>query len=229
MSNEPNDEALDVQDKNLEADDDPGRPELLEGEDLDLARTLINFGEVEPGTNRPPSELETSSGKEEAQADSDTATAPRTMPIDIDAVKAFLKACRDAGVDYGNRPGNKVPFHGARPGVDFKHVDCSGFVREAVWRATTPHLDIIDGSVRQHDWIRDSGFERGTVADAKQSDGVIRIAFLRPQDTSSHIGHVAFVHDGFTIESHGGVGPDSRPWTGAGWQAKAHVYILRRS
>ena len=58
-------------------------------------------------------------------------------------------------------------------------------------------------------------------------DGKIRIVFLRPQDTSSRIGHVALVHNGKTLESHGGVGPNSRAWTNTGWQAKAFVYILR--
>lgn len=30
-----------------------------------------------------------------------------------------------------------------------------------------------------------------------------------------------------TLESHGGVGPDERPWNKKGWQAKAHVYVLK--
>lgn len=226
MTDEPIDGARDPQEAS--PDDDPGRPDLLEDEDLDLARTLINYGEVEPGTNAPPDRSEEFSEEKDGADGVGRAVAPQTMPIAIDAIKAFLQACRDAGVTYGRKAGNKVPFHGARPGIDFKHVDCSGFVREAVWRPTTPHLNIIDGSVRQHDWIRSSGFERSTRADTLQRDGVIRIAFLRPQDSPSGIGHVAFVHDAFTIESHGGVGPNSRPWTGAGWQAKAHVYVLRR-
>lgn len=121
-----------------------------------------------------------------------------------------------------------MPFHGATPGSDFKSVDCSGFVREAIWRATAPHMNIIDGSVRQHDWVRDAGFEHSSVADALHEDGVIRIAFLRPQDSPSRIGHVAIVHNAFTIESHGGVRPDSRPWSGSGWQAKTFVYVLSR-
>lgn len=226
MTYESNDERFNTQET---ADDDPARPDLLEGDDLELARTVINYGAVEPGTNSPPPQVAASSEEEDAPpADSADTLAPRTMSIDIDALRAFLKACRDAGVNYGTRIGNKVPFHGARPGIDFKHVDCSGFVREAVWRATTPRLNIIDGSVRQHDWIRDSGFERSSRADAFLKDGVIRIAFLKPQDAPSRIGHVAFVYNATTIESHSGIGPNSRAWTGVGWQAKAFVYVLRR-
>lgn len=232
MSNEPEDESKDYQDERTRpADDDPGSPELDDPseEELELARAVINYGEVEPGTNKPPDEAtadpETERAWEESLRDDVTA---RRMPIDIDAVKEFLQACRSAGVSYGSKIGNKVPFHGARPGKDFKFVDCSGFVREAIWRATTPHLNFIDGSVRQHDWIRGEGFERSSVADAKGRDGIVRIAFLKPQDSPKRIGHVAIVHNASTIESHSGIGPNSRPWNGTSWQAKAFVYVLHR-
>src|SRR5690242_852256 len=106
------------------------------------------------------------------------------------------------------------------------HANCSGFVREAVRRATTPPLPFPDGSVNQHDWVRAHGVERLSVPASLQDDGAVRIAFLRPQDTSSHIGHVVLIAGGRTLESHGGVGPDSRAWNGLGWQSIAVVYIL---
>jgi len=59
-----------------------------------------------------------------------------------------------------------------------------------------------------------------------QRNGAVYIAFLSPNDTSSGIGHVVLIHNGRTLESHGGVGPDSRPWNRTGWQAKATVYLL---
>jgi hypothetical protein len=105
-------------------------------------------------------------------------------------------------------------------------VDCSGFVREAIWRATSPHLNIIDGSVRQHDWVRAQRFMRSDPDAALLQDGAIRICFLRPQDSPSGIGHVALIHNGQTVESHGGVGPNSRAWTKTGWQARTFVYFL---
>jgi hypothetical protein len=140
----------------------------------------------------------------------------------------FLQACMTSSprVTYGL--GKKVPFFGAIPGRDFTQVDCSGFVREALRRATTPTVAFPDGSVVQHDWIIAQGFAKSTVAAAAQSDGFVRIAFLRPQDTSSHIGHVVIISGGKTLESHGGVGPDSRAWTGTSWQASTSVYILAR-
>jgi hypothetical protein len=37
---------------------------------------------------------------------------------------------------------------------------------------------------------------------------------------------VVLVCNGYTAESHGGVGPDARSFDGTGWQAKAKVYLL---
>lgn len=80
----------------------------------------------------------------------------------------------------------------------------------------------------QHDWIREHGFEKATIADGKLNDDVVRIAFLRPQDSPQRIGHVVLISRGKTLESHGGVGPNTRPWDGLDWQAKAFVYVLAR-
>jgi hypothetical protein len=147
-----------------------------------------------------------------------------TLPLDPAALQQFVQACRAAGVTYGL--GKKVPRHGAAPGTGFAKVDCSGFVREAVWRATAPHQDFPDGSVVQREHVQEKGYRHGTPADGLLRDGAVRIAFLRPQDVASGIGHVVLVHDATTFESHGGTGPDSRPWTNTGWQAKTLVYVL---
>jgi hypothetical protein len=149
------------------------------------------------------------------------------LSLDITAARSFLQSCMTSSprVKYGL--GAKISPHGAVPGSGFKKVDCSGFVRETIWRATPPHFNFPDGSVVQHDFVRDKGYERGTRADAFLQDGKIRIVFLRPQDAPSHVGHVALVHNGTTLESHGSVGPNSREWTNTGWQAKAFVYVLK--
>ena len=153
--------------------------------------------------------------------------APGPMPIDTVKALAFLNACMTSQprVQYGL--GAKIPNDTAQPGRDFTKVDCSGFVRAAIRRSTAPKVAFPDGSVVQHDWVRDQGYARQTLADGKLEDGHVRIAFLSPADSPSRIGHVVLILSGKTLESHGGVGPDSRPWTGAGWQAKARVYLLK--
>jgi len=196
--------------------EDPAAPTPdagLHDADLARARAASNFGiEVAPDTRA---------------ARAREFGAPPPLPaIDITKADAFLQACVSSSprVTYGL--GAKLPHHGAVPGVEFQKVDCSGFVRELIWLSTTPQLNFPDGSVVQHEWVQAHQLPTTTVAAAMANDGVVRIAFLRPQDSPSGIGHVVLVHNGRTLESHGGVGPDSRPWTAAGWQAKARVYAV---
>jgi subtilisin family serine protease len=197
--------------------DDPALPddgEVSVTADFETARSLANLGA--PAVPDPMPALDATFAQSAAPG------------FDLARAKAFLEACRTSHprVTYGL--GMKVPFHGAIPGRDFTQVDCSGFVREAIRLATNPSAPFPDGSVVQHDWVRAHGFEKSTVAAGAASDGAIRIAFLRPQDAASHVGHVVLIADGRTLESHSHVGPDSRKWDGQGWQAKAFVYVLAR-
>jgi cell wall-associated NlpC family hydrolase len=197
--------------------DDPARPvgaDETETADFETARHLANVG-AGPVEEPPP-----------AVPAPAAPAAPAHLQVDVPRVQQFLNDCVTAHprVTYGL--GAKVPFHGAVPGVNFRKIDCSGFVREAIRLATNPLASFPDGSVVQHDWVRNKGFQRVTVADGGLNDNRVRIAFLRPQDVSSHIGHVVLLSGGHTFESHGGVGPDSRAWTGQGWQAKTFVYVL---
>lgn len=102
-------------------------------------------------------------------------------------------------------------------------IDCSGYVRWLLHRATHDSLVIPDGSVNQGEYIENMGFKRSTVEACKREDGVLRIAQYHPQ---SGVGHICLVINGTTIESHGGTGPDSRPWTGEGWQGVCTVWCL---
>ncbi len=197
--------------------DDPATPfegEISDTADIDTARLLANLG--------APAVSDIVPLRLAAPADAGTTR------FDIQRAQDFLDACRSSTprVNYGL--GSKVPFHGAVPGRDFTRVDCSGFVREAVRLATEPMARFPDGSVVQHDWIRAHRFERSSVADGSADDDDVRIAFLRPQDSSKGVGHVALIRRGWTLESHGGVGPDSIRWNGQGWQDRAFVYILAR-
>jgi hypothetical protein len=205
----------------VEEAEDPAAPvdsdEANETADYTTARMLANIG------------LPTAGDRDDIASEVILEAAPGAAPllaIDLAKAQGFLKACMTSNprVKYGL--GAKVPFHGAKPGREFKSIDCSGFVREAIRLATNPTVPFPDGSVVQHDWVRNRGFRRGKVADGSLDDGRIRIAFLRPQDSPSRIGHVVLIAHGKTLESHGGVGPDTRPWNGKGWQAKAFVYEL---
>lgn len=199
-----------------DADEDPGFSPLEPDAtaDFNTARMLANLG--------APGAVDDAEGAELR------GLAAGTVAFSIASANSFLNACTSSTprVRYGL--GSKVPFFGAVPGRDFTKVDCSGFIREAIRRATTPRLRFPDGSVVQHDYVKERGFEKVSPSDGVLKDGIVRIAFLRPQDASSGIGHVVLVVNGKTLESHGGIGPDSRNWTTTDWQAKAHVYIFSR-
>lgn len=146
-----------------------------------------------------------------------------TVLFDIDKALAFLKACETSKPRVGYKLGAKCK-PGAVPGLDFKAIDCSGFVRECVRRATNLGSSFPDGSVVQHDWVRRQGYERLSGNMCFAPDNGVKIAFLNP--AGGEPGHVALVHDGKTLESHANVGPDSRGWDWLGWQARAELYVL---
>ncbi len=146
--------------------------------------------------------------------------------VDIRVALKFLDACESSKprVTYGL--GKKIT-PGKEPGEGgFTQVDCSGFVREILRRSTDLGSSFPDGSVFQHEWIDKKNYFKTNVGDAKAIDEFVRIAFLPPGKTKSGIGHVVLIYKAATLESHGQVGPDSRPWNGAGWQGLADVYVL---
>jgi hypothetical protein len=197
-------------------DFDPAADPTIAASELEAARSRANYGDIDPRGYAPTPQTE----------DMERAAPAPLMPLDIALGQAFLTACTTSRprVTYGL--GCKVPFFKAKPGVDFTKVDCSGFVREAIREATMPMVPFPDGSVVQHDWIIAQRYKKTTVASGKLADGRVRIAFLSPSDTSSRIGHVVLIQNGRTLESHGGAGPDSRPWNGESWQAVTRVYEL---
>jgi len=151
--------------------------------------------------------------------------AATTIQFEIQKALDFLQACETSHprVTYGL--GKKIK-PGQVPGRDFTAVDCSGFVREAVRRATDLGNSFPDGSVVQHTWVENRHFGTDSVDGGKKLDGAVRIAFLPPSAVPSGIGHVVLIHNGKTLESHGGVGPDSRVWDGGSRQAKTAVFVL---
>jgi len=152
---------------------------------------------------------------------------PTLKLADPNKPKAYQEALTAQGVKYGL--GAKVPHLGCDLS-EIHELDCSGFVRDALFRTLGRPEDFSfpDGSVQQHEWVIEKGFKESTVEDAKNHDGHLRIAFLTPEDGIS-VGHVALLTGGHTYESHGGKGPDSRVWGSHGWMSKCSVYVLALS
>jgi hypothetical protein len=162
---------------------------------------------------------------ESEPSEGERAFGAMVLAFDIQKALDFLHACETSDPRVRYKLGGKCG-PGQVPGRDFQAIDCSGFVREAVRRATNLGNKFPDGSVVQHDWVKARGFDSGETSEGSKQDGTVRIAFLSPGAVGP-IGHVTLVWDGKTLESHGGVGPDSRPWTNTGWQAATAMYVLR--
>lgn len=96
-------------------------------------------------------------------------------------------------------------------------IDCSGFVRFALYRASLGAIMLPDGSVNQHDWVVSQKWHKlGRYSDVGRADvkddfARLFIAFASPTEVHP-VGHVWLVWAGETYESHGGVGVDSRDW-----------------
>lgn len=109
------------------------------------------------------------------------------------------------------------------------NIDCSGFVRYALFHATNGALDIGDGSQNQRGWCehKAAAGELHAVQSYANSAKFINahrlfICFIKPNTNGcGPVGHVWLVtqyDDGDnhtlagTLESHGGTGINSRPW-----------------
>lgn len=96
-----------------------------------------------------------------------------------------------------------------------KEIDCSGYARYEVFHATSGEVKMPDGSANQRDWCEDQGLRRlarySDVQYAAHDPSRLFICFVRPLPGVA--GHVWFVHQGKTYESHGKrTGVNSRGW-----------------
>jgi hypothetical protein len=145
--------------------------------------------------------------------------------IDINALERDFAQLQRRGVVYG---------YGAKaPGLDcdlarIKAIDCSGYARLALYRATAGELIIPDGSQMQRSFFevasRGGAVRQVNYADAARhiTDSRLFIAFIKPfTHGCGPVGHVWLLSkydDGNngtlagTLESHGGGGINSRAW-----------------
>lgn len=146
-----------------------------------------------------------------------------TLDINVAELLRLVDAADIPGDQYGL--GAKWNVNADVATLRKSDVDCSGFVRWILRQASGEVLSFPDGSWIQHEWVKKHGFKASSVEAGKLVDHAVRIAFLSPQDGGG-VGHVALIHNGETIESHGAAGPDRRPWNGLRWQGKCRVYVL---
>lgn len=139
-------------------------------------------------------------------------------PVNLSKLVDLHGRCELKGVRYGL--GSK-----ARSLTQDSHtltrIDCSGYVRYLLAKATDQKLIIPDGSWIQRDWCESKGLHRlKKYSDVRYADhSRLFIAFITPNTNGAgRIGHVWLVvkldddEVPDTIESHGGVGVNTRRW-----------------
>lgn len=138
------------------------------------------------------------------------------LPLVIGLLLAAMNACVKRKVRYGlgaKAPEHKAPADHFSAVPDFAAIDCSGWVRWAIFIATKGKVLIPDGSYVQNDYFREQGCKPTDYHNCALRDGHVRIAFHRPGGRGGDkTGHVWICYNGFTLESFGGHGPGSRNW-----------------
>jgi LysM repeat protein len=89
--------------------------------------------------------------------------------------------------------------------VAARGLDCSGFSKYVVGRASNGTIDIGDGTSAQDGWSRKNLTEI-PYGDCGKMDGALRIAFENPSASNGANAHVWLVYQGQTLECCGGQG-----------------------
>ena len=140
-----------------------------------------------------------------------TVPAYPSFAIDAGKMLAIVKDCRVRGTKYGL--GAKSHDLNSSP-LDAPAIDCSGFLRYLLFKATGGTLLIPDGSTNQNDWAASQGLKhygKANYGNCENHDGFLRLCFCRAS-ASEPIGHVWLCYNGMTLESHASIGPSSRAW-----------------
>lgn len=128
--------------------------------------------------------------------------------VDPDVLQDYRARLQAAKISYGL--GAKASLN-VEPEKITK-IDCSGYLRYLLYHITKHEVNIQGGgSWWQNKWCKDVGLEVVDYSTAAELDGWLRIGyFAKPAGMAA--GHIWLVLNGSTLESHGGKGPDSRPW-----------------
>ena len=92
---------------------------------------------------------------------------------------------------------------------DIVALDCSGWSRYVIARATEQKWLLPDGSVNQHEACDQAGLVK-VEYHLGNGDGKLYICFMAP--AGKRAGHVFFEKDSFTYECCGSLGVGSRSW-----------------
>lgn len=134
----------------------------------------------------------------------------------------FNRARYGLGAKAPEHPYFHNPYVSLSP---IREIDCSGFVRLAIFRATGGKLLLPDGSQNMRAWCEEQARNlQSGVRSVRYSEAAryvtpkrLFICFIKPNARGcGNVGHVWLLVQrkgkAMTLESHGGRGVDSRPW-----------------
>lgn len=142
--------------------------------------------------------------------------------IDLKELERVFSILDIKGVRYGL--GAKIPLSRKPTDSKITRVDCSGWFRYGLYWATEGKLKVPDGSQMQRAWCEQMAakgvLKKKNYKDLPMADeSRLFVAFIKPfTNGCGSVGHVWFVSKinadmvPDTMESHGGVGINSRPW-----------------
>lgn len=128
-----------------------------------------------------------------------------TEAINLKRLQSLHHVLMHNGVRY--KLGAKAKF--SMPASAIRYIDCSGLIRYLVYHSTQNRLVIPDGSWMQRDWALQN-LNKVPYLSVRDNPNELYLATLDPKNGKA--GHIWWVNDGFTMESHGGRGPNERPW-----------------
>jgi hypothetical protein len=144
-------------------------------------------------------------------------TGYSSLSISKGKLLSIVHLMQAMGVRYGLGakavPLSASPPTFAPPG----HVDCSGFARYAFYHVC--NLTVPDGSSNQNDYLKSQGFKHHAIPapgdyTTNLDPTIVYACFCRAGTRGETIGHVWFIVNirgtWWSVESHGGVGPNSR-------------------
>lgn len=144
-------------------------------------------------------------------------SSAKTPTVSLDKLEEIFMEMDAAGVRYGL--GAKAPYLDIEPSK-IKEIDCSGFTRYAIFKASGGKITIPDGSQNQREWCEKMLKPLNNYADVQNGgQRSLYVAFIKPWTNGCKgVGHVWFVtkldsdNTPDTMESHGGMGINSRRW-----------------
>ncbi len=129
------------------------------------------------------------------------------VKLDRKKLVEYVNACMDADVKYGLGSKDLTP-RSTLP-IDFKRIDCSGFLREIIFHASGLKALIPDGTWVQRDWFERMGYKESSFENTLLKDEYVRICF-KISKGKGDIGHTWLTYKGKSYESHSGRGPGVR-------------------